>query len=237
MQTILRRPFGRASSSQRSSLIAKVAPPRSKHTNTSERSFSSSASLGQSRGALAGGFSKENLADWAKREWGDVGATSTSQQPDHYVDLHSAKISGACAAMLEEHSHPSSAVGRTMFQSNQFTPERWIWSALMPSSNRDLPEVFQRTGSYLVFHVTDVTPHELIFKWTGGRASGCTMVAVDPRTRRIYLGSGIKSASFLEGTFFRQVLTPLHIRYSRFLLQGAVEQLERQAETKKDVDD
>lgn len=204
----------------------------------SKRSFSV-ASQGQSRGAISGGFSKGNLAAWANREWGDACTRATTdqqqqqqrQQPDHYTDLLSAKISGPCALMLEEHCHPSSALARAMFQSNQFAPERWILSTLMPSINRDLPQTFKRKMSYLIFNATDATPHELIFQWSGPSSSGCTMLAVDPKIRRIYLGSGIKSASFLESAVFRQILTPAHIQYSQFLLQGAVEQLEQQVAT------
>ena len=70
------------------------------HHTTSARSFSSSSSQGQSRGALAGGFSKENFAGWAQREWGEVD-TSNNKEPDHYIDLFSAKVSGPCAAIAE----------------------------------------------------------------------------------------------------------------------------------------
>ena len=197
------------------------------HHTSSTRSFSSSSSQGQSRGALAGGFSKENFAGWAQREWGKADV-SDDKEPDHYIDLFAAKISGPCAAMLEQHPHPSSALARAMFQSIRFTPERWILSIFIPSANRELPDVFQRKSSYLMFHAADVSPHEIIFKWS---ATGCTMLAVDPKVRRCYLlGSGIKSSRFLAGSLFQKILTPLHIRYSQFLIDGAVNELERQAE-------
>ena len=208
-------------------MVAKQLNQAKQHRSFASSSSSSSTSSSPSRGALAGGFSRENLAAWAQREWGEMNQVDSEKEPDHYVDLFSAEISGQCATMLEQHPHPASALARAMFQSNQFAMERLLLSIFMASDKgKVLPEVFKQKSVYLMFHVSEVTPHEIIFKWS---ATGCTMLAVNPRVRKVYLGSGIKSSTFLDGMLFQKILAPLHIRYSKFLVQGIVTQLEHQA--------
>ncbi|CAB9524030.1 expressed unknown protein [Seminavis robusta] len=185
---------------------------------SSRRLLATSSSSG--RGALGGGFSKDNLTEWAAREWGEVA------EPGHYIDLHSHKISPECAAVLERHSRPSTAMSRAFFGSSVFAPERFLVSTLGFSKNDILPSVFRKGDSYLFFTATESTPHELILGWKLGQSRGCTMLAVDPRARLVYLGSGIEKADYHRGVLFRKILTPFHIFYSNLLIKGMVKELE-----------
>jgi hypothetical protein len=178
------------------------------------------------RGALAGGYSKDNLVQWADREWG----LKDSRVGEHYVDLLKHKVSPQCAAMLETHPHPSSALIRAFFQSTPFTPERIFITTLGLRKDTNLPTVFRRDDSYLFWTARDVTPHEVILCWEMGSNRGFTMVAVDPRARFVYFGSGIQHADFHEGILFRKILTPFHVFYSNLLIKGMVAKLEEQTD-------
>lgn len=187
----------------------------------------SSSAAAAGRGALPGGFSKENLVAWSKRQWGE------SQIPgeDHYVDLFSHKISSPCAEMLGKHSHPSSAVGHALFShhSNHFKAKHTLLTLISPNSPKEVPQMFQRGDAFLLWTVRDVTPHELICEWElGKRVLGFTMLALDPRLRKIYLGSGLEATELQKGSLFRSYLLPMHVAYSKFLLKGMAEHLEQQ---------
>lgn len=129
--------------------------------------------------------------------------------------------------MLENHSHPSSTVSRALFQSKPFAAERFLLSAL--GKNSELPLVFKRGESFLFFKAEDVSPHEMILTWKLGSSRGCTMLAVDPRLRKVYLGSGIEKADYHQGFLFQRVMLPFHLFYSNLLMKGIVEGLEQQA--------
>jgi hypothetical protein len=176
------------------------------------------------RGALAGGFTKDNLTQWAEREWG----LKDSSIGGHYVDLLKHKVSPQCAAMLETHPHPSSALANAFFQSAPFTPERIIVTTLGITKTNNLPTVFRPGDSYLFWTAKDVTPHEIILRWKLGSSQGFTMVALDPRARFVYFGSGIEYADLHQGFLFRKIMTPFHMFYSNLLIKGMVAKLEEQ---------
>ena len=194
---------------------------------TMARNLATSAS----RGTLGGGFSRDNLAEWTKRNWGDANGGS-DETGGHYVDLLSHKISARCAAMLEKDSHPSSTVCRAFYQSKAFTPERWLASTF--KKNNELPLVFKRDVSYLFWTTADASPHEVILSWKLGPSRGCTMLAVDPRQRLVYLGSGIQHWPGQDGFLFRRILLPFHVLYSNLLIKSMVQELENSLEDKKE---
>ena len=66
-----------------------------------------------------------------------------------------------------------------------------------------------------------------------GKSRGCTMLAVDPTMRRVYLGSGIAYDSYHKGFVFQRILTPFHLYYSNLLLKGMVELLEANSDEEK----
>ena len=182
------------------------------------------------RGALAGGFTKDNLTEWAIREWG----RKDSSIGGHYVDLLKHQISPQCAAMLESHRHPSSALTRALFQSTPFALERILVTTLgigsSSNNNNILPTKFQPGDSYLFWTAKDVTPHEIILCWALGSSCGFTMLGVDPKLKMVYFGSGVRSSSYHQGFLFQKILIPCHLFYSNLLIKGMVAKLEELAD-------
>ena len=58
------------------------APPFAPTIEMSCRTLATSTS----RGAVSGGFSRENLAEWANRAWGN-GNNSKDDESSHYIEL------------------------------------------------------------------------------------------------------------------------------------------------------
>lgn len=165
-----------------------------------------------SRGALAGGFSKEALQEWASNFW--------KEDSVKFVDLYSQKVTPKCATWLNDHSGPSSQLTRAFFGSWVFLPERLL---LTPFSypHVTLPDGKIRNGQqFLLWKVVVDSPHEMILEWSvRGKALGCTMVAFDPSLRKVYHGNCLK---------FETGSTPnaIHAWYAQTLLGSMVQALE-----------
>lgn len=170
-----------------------------------------------SRGALAGGFTKEALQGWAQDFW--------NEEHVQFVDLYSQKVSSQCSAWLNVHPNPSSQLVRAFYGSIQFLPERML---LTPFCYADctLPKKdakIQRGQKFLLWTVVADTPHEMILEWSvGGKSLGCTMVAFDPCLRKVYQGNCLK---FEPDSFS----TKVHTWYAQLLLSGMVHKLEQEA--------
>ena len=168
-----------------------------------------------SRGALAGGFSREALHEWASNFW--------KEDTVKFADLYSHKVTPKCASWLNVHSDPSSQLARAFYGSWVFLPERLL---LTPFSypHVTLPNGKIREGQqFLLWKVVVDSPHEMILEWSvHGKALGCTMVAFDPSLRKVYHGNCLK---FEPGS----MPTAIHAWYAQALLGGMVQVLERDA--------
>lgn len=167
-----------------------------------------------SRGALAGGFTKQGLQHYASHFWEeDVCAP--------YTDLFSKNISFECCEWLDNHHDPSSELATSLFGSTRFVPERLLMTPFCEQT--ELP-AFKANDQYLVWEVTMKAPHEIICSFEVIGMKGLTMMGFDPRTRRVFLGSCIDNQSSQRTGFTSMV--PLHCSYSQYLLQGLTETLE-----------
>ena len=179
-----------------------------------------------SRGALAGGFNKEGLKRWAAQEWhNDTARTGCNDKTGElYVDMFSHSLTKECATWLDTHRSPSIELGKSYFGSNHFLPER-IGLTPFFYQHSDMPTRFEQSDSFLVWTVAVRAPLEIICTWNGP-FRGCTMLAFDPKLRKVFHGTCIHTASTSP---LQKSLTPFHIRYSKFLLTGMVQQLENEA--------
>jgi hypothetical protein len=174
---------------------------------------------GLSRGALAGGFTKESLQGWARDFW--------KEENVRFVDLHSQKVSSQCSDWLNVHPNPSSQLARAFYGSIQFLPERMLLTPFC-YSNSTLPhkdEKIQLGHQFLLWKVVVDSPHEMILEWSvNGKGLGCTMVAFDPSLRKVYQGNCLKFEP-------NSISTKLHTWYAQLLLGGMVQQLEQEAKS------
>ena len=184
------------------------------------REMAAAARRSISRGALAGGFSKESLKGWASN-------FREQKQEASFVDLYSQKVSPQCASWLNTHSHPSTQLTKALFGSNRFVPERILLTPFsyhhrkLPTTLDDKIKIGQR---FLLWTVVVDSPHEMILEWKvgSGKVGGYTMVAFDPSLRKVYQGNCLTFQPSSAGT-------RLHAWYAQFLLGGMIQHLEQEA--------
>ena len=177
-----------------------------------------------SKGSLGGGFTKQGLQQFGKRTWEQKNETKILDDP--YADLFHIKISVPCSAWLDSHNDPSAELGRAYFGSPRFYPERMLLWLLSPFlfDTMHLPQEFRKGDSFLVWEVASKSPLELICSWNLGNIKGLTMVAFDPKLRRLYHGNCIDSVTSESSVFKTSV--PLHSLYAKYLLGGMKNMLE-----------
>jgi hypothetical protein len=179
------------------------------------RSMAVAARRSISRGALAGGFSKESLKAWA---------SNFGEKEASFVDLYSQKVSPQCASWLKTNSRPSTQLIKSFFGSIRFVPERilltpfWYHHRKLPTL--DKIEIGQR---FLLWTVVVDSPHEMILEWkVGSQVGGYTMVAFCPSLRKVYQGNCL---TFQPGS----TSASAHAWYAEFLLGGMIQHLEQEA--------
>ena len=181
-----------------------------------------------SQGALAGGFTKEALHKWSNHHLNDPSPNKS------YVDLFSQTISHECIQYLDEQKHPSNELILSFFGSNHFTVERTMLSPFLSATK--MPPVFTIDQQYLAWKVVVNSPLEIICEWELGNNRdliGCTMIAFDPKLRRVYHGNCVHS-SVAENKLFK-AFVPIHTRYANFLLKGMVDDIERKCKLEREA--
>jgi hypothetical protein len=234
--------------------ITSILRPRSrsclplvKSSASPKRYFSHGPGHGHGHGALAGGFTSEALQQWAihhfntdtngklkqnKRE--GKRENENENESIAYVDLFSEPISNECVTYLNNQKHPSSELVKSFFGSSQFLPQRMLITPFFEHSQ--LPDVFSLGTQYLPWTVAVQSPLETIctyertFKFTNVKVRGCTMIAYDPKLRRVYHGNCIESSAATQSNIFR-IMTPMHVKYARMLLSGMVQDIEAKSES------
>ena len=171
-----------------------------------------------SKGALAGGFTKEGLQQFGKRLWNEK-----QDDRDPYSDLFYDKISAPCSTWLDSHHDPSAEIAKAFFSSRRFYPERMLMTPFL-YDKMHVPE-FREGDKFLAWEVISKSPLELICSWNLGKVQGLTTVAFDPKLRRLYHGNCIDFDTSDSRVF--QALVPLHCHYAKFLLGGMKDVLER----------
>jgi hypothetical protein len=209
-----------------------IIPFKCSHSLVRNRKISS-----KSRGALAGGFTKEGLKYWASQHWKPSKAETQprssrlteDETPPYYCDLYSHKVSRKCINWLEEQSNPSVLLTRAFFGSTYFTPEKILFTPFFhaqstSSSIKDAP--LNMNDQYLAWTVQVTAPHELILTYDLGTNRGCTMIAFDPSLQKVYTGNCIDIDPDKASRLWN-VLLYFHHWYANFLLKGMVLQLEK----------
>eukprot|EP00587_Corethron_hystrix_P012258 CAMPEP_0113329836 /NCGR_PEP_ID=MMETSP0010_2-20120614/21187_1 /TAXON_ID=216773 ORGANISM="Corethron hystrix, Strain 308" /NCGR_SAMPLE_ID=MMETSP0010_2 /ASSEMBLY_ACC=CAM_ASM_000155 /LENGTH=184 /DNA_ID=CAMNT_0000192101 /DNA_START=57 /DNA_END=607 /DNA_ORIENTATION=+ /assembly_acc=CAM_ASM_000155 len=161
-----------------------------------------------SRGALAGGFTKEGLQRYARRHWKE-------EDGEPYADLFSQNLSAECSEWLADHGDPSGALAKAYFGSPRFVPERRLLRLFFDDA--ELP-AFGEDDAFLAWTVTSKTPHEIICSWEFRNCKGLTTMAVDTRSRKVFHGNCIDTRTSNLNGFGS--LIPLHSWYAKLLLDG-----------------
>ena len=175
-----------------------------------------------SKGALAGGFTKEGLQQFGKRLWNEK---QDDRDRNPYSDLFYDKISVPCSTWLDSHNDPSAEIAKAFFSSRRFYPERMLMTPFL-YDKMHVPE-FREGDKFLAWEVISKSPLELICSWNLGKVQGLTTVAFDPKLRRLYHGNCIDFDTADSRVF--QALLPLHCHYAKFLLGGMKDVLEKKA--------
>ena len=239
----------------RSAASAILRPARDLSISSCHRGFGTPASAG----ALAGGFTREALQQWAANEWsprntrGKRRRVVSNQEADFdsnlpYADQFLRQVSPECSRWLEVQPYPSSQLGRSLFASRRFAPERLLLGAyasvFCKRPSKSVPTRFDVGDSFIVWTVAAKSPLELILTWEfppkwgaedlsddngNGKAwqvRGCTQLSFDPKIRRIYMGNAFDGMSKVV----ESAMVPAHQKYTIFLLEGLVEDLEMSAQ-------
>jgi hypothetical protein len=186
-------------------------------TRTNRRTTTFITKRLSSKGSLGGGFTQQGLQQFANRAWNET------QDQDPYTDLFHIKLSAPCNTWLDSHDDPSAELGKAFFGSTRFYPERMLLTPFL-QDKKHLPEEFREGDKFLAWEVTSKSPLELICSWNLGNTKGFTMMAFDPKLRRLYHGSCVDRISSGRGHF--KLLIPFHVIYAKFLLHGMKNVLE-----------
>ena len=192
----------------------------------------------KSRGALAGGFTKEGLKYWASQHWESSkeerhrrpSMLTEVDHPPYYCDLYSQKVSIGCINWLEEQSNPSVLLTRAFFGSAHFMPERLLITPFYydRSTTNTIQEANLNTNDqYLAWTVQVRAPHELILTYDIGYIRGCTMIAFDPSLRKVYNGNCLDLVDADNASPLWKLILGFHQWYAQFLLKGMVLELEK----------
>ena len=176
-----------------------------------------------SKGALAGGFSREGLEEYAKGLW--------ETDSDVITDLSSRKVTLQCSQWLEAHDDTSGELAKAYFGSKNFLPERILISPFF-LQQRHLPE-FREKDRFLAWDVTLKAPLEVICSWDNGRFKGLTMMAFDPKLHRVYHGNSLCVNDQTSETLLFSFMNQFHARYAEYLLDGMSNTLEQRAASTK----
>ena len=174
---------------------------------------------GLSKGALAGGFTREGLEQYAKRFW--------NEENDLQTNLFSQKLSFGCSQWLDSHHDTSGELAQAYFGSQRFLPERLLMSPFF-LNQANLPE-FKENDRFLAWEVTNKAPLEVICSCEFGEVKGLTMMAFDPRLQRLYHGNSVSVDSQTSQTKAFSLMNQFRIHYAKFLLDGMANALEQLA--------
>lgn len=202
-----------------------------------------------SRGAIAGGFTRQALLNFAQNHWNmpNISSISNSRRrsfPDnnesapYYSDLFSHKVSIECSNWIEKRTHPSVTLARSFFGSWRFLPERILLTPLLfvlgsGTASSCLKKLesnpFSVKDTHLVWTVEVQALHELILHYTSGSVRGLTTVAFDPALRKVYHGNCIEVLDSEDRGKAWGIMVSFHRWYAQFLLRGMVLDLEHKA--------
>jgi hypothetical protein len=177
-----------------------------------------------SHGALAGGFTKEALQQWATNEWKD---TDTP-----HVEFLYERIPNECIDYLNEQDYPSSELAKLYFGSLPSILKRTLMTSIFFEHSK-VPDIFSVGEKYLVWKVVVQNPLEIILTWElDTEVKGCTMIAYDPKLCRLYTGNAVNSLA-AQKEIFKSTKT-IQNKCSKFLLSGVVQGLESKTKILKD---